>query len=63
MYVGFESHSQWFSLRLWCLHGFDYGSSLVQQNVYAIKTGLYYTVSYHLFKVIILWVMNTMEQL
>ena len=33
MYVGIESHSQWYSMRLWCLHGFDYGRSLIKKTL------------------------------
>ena len=46
MYVDFERHRYWFSLRLWCLQSFDNGiPPILQKNIF-LKKGLYYLVYY-----------------
>ena len=37
MYVDFDRHRKWFSLRLCCLQSFDYDISPILQEFYSLK--------------------------
>ena len=39
MYVDFERHREWFSLRMWCLQSFDYDISPILQETFSLKMG------------------------